>query len=68
MNKIQEAMDNLEKVLRVHSADTVVSFGLFFNCEGREVIIKTRTHEELAAQGISMRNLAGNFIKQEVKS
>lgn len=63
MNKIQQAIDNLESVLREHSACTVVSFSVSFNCEGREVKINSRTHKELKAQGISMRNLAGEFIK-----
>ena len=63
MNKIQQAIDNLEEVLREHSADTVTTFSVFFNCEGREVKIGTRTPNQLAAECISMRNLAGNFIK-----
>ncbi len=65
MNKIQQAIDNLEKAVREHSADTVVTFSLFVNCEGREVVIKNRTPSQLKAQGISMRNLAGNFIREK---
>jgi len=62
MNKIQQAIDNLEKVIREHSADTVTTFSVFINCEGREVKIGTRTANELAAECISMRNIKGNFI------
>lgn len=63
MELIQQAIDNLEKVIREQSADTVTTFSVFINCEGREVKIATRTHEQLKSQGISMRNIAGNFIK-----
>ena len=63
MNKIQMAIDNLESVLREHSACTVVSFSVFVNCEGREVAIDSRKPELLKSQGISMKNLAGEFIK-----
>jgi len=63
MNKIQQAIDNLENVLREHSADTVTTFNVFINCEGREVKVGSRTPDQLKAQGISMRNLKGEFIK-----
>ena len=63
MNKMQQAIDNLEKVIREHSADTVTTFSVFINCEGREIKIGSRTPEQLKSQGISMRNIAGNFIK-----
>jgi len=62
MNKIQIAIDNLESVIREHSANTVTTFNVFINCEGREVKINNRTHEQLKAQGISMRNIKGDFI------
>ena len=64
MNKIQTAIDNLESVVRENSANTVVGFRVFINCEGREVEVDTRRPEQLKSQGISMRNLAGNFIKE----
>ena len=63
MNKIQEAIDNLEDVLRAHCDKNVVSFSLFINCEGREITINERRLEQLEASHISMRNLAGDFIK-----
>ena len=64
MNKIQIAIDNLESVVREHSANTVTGFSVSINCEGREVRINVRRPEQLRAQGISMRNLAGDFIKE----
>ena len=64
MSKIQQALDNLEKVVRENSASTVVHFSVSINCEGREVRINARRPEQLRAQGISMRNLAGDFIKE----
>lgn len=63
MNKIQDAIDNLEAVLRKHSNNNVVSFSVFFNCEGREVTINERGASELESSGISMRNLSGEFIE-----
>jgi hypothetical protein len=62
MNKIQEAIDNLESVLREHCATNVVTFNVFINCEGRRVTISERGADELKSAGISMRNLAGKFI------
>ena len=63
MDKIQEALDNLEAVLRVHCNENVVSVNVFVNCQNRETTINERSVESLKAEGVSMRNLAGEFIK-----
>tara|TARA_R110002020_G_scaffold467655_2_gene691407 strand:- start:2852 stop:3043 length:192 start_codon:yes stop_codon:yes gene_type:complete len=63
MNKIQDAIDHLEKTLRTYVSKETDSFTVFVNCEGREVTINERKPEQLKAEGISMRNLAGEFIK-----
>ena len=65
MSKIQQALDNLEKVVRENSASTVVHFSVSINCESREIKVTTRKPEQLKSQGISMRNLAGDFIRED---
>lgn len=56
------ALDNLEDVLRTHCNENVVSVNVFINCQNMETTIIERTAESLKKEGISMRNLAGNFI------
>ena len=63
MSDIQKAIDNLEKVLREEATDTAVSFNVFFNSEEVVSHWSNRSPEQLQMQGISMKNLAGNFIK-----
>lgn len=65
MDKIQQAIDNLESAVREFSGNTVTTFNLFINCESVDVNISTRTHKQLSMQGVSMRNVKGDFIKED---
>jgi hypothetical protein len=57
--KIQELNDALQK----HAPANAVSFELFINASEVKATISARTLQQLKTDGISMRNLAGEFIK-----
>jgi hypothetical protein len=61
---ISEAVKALVDALREHSPKDRVTFNLFVNCEEARITTSERSAEQLKAAGISMRNLAGNFIKE----
>jgi hypothetical protein len=62
--KIQTAIDALVDSLREESPEQMTTFRLFVNCEERVIETAERTPAELKAAGISMRNLRGNFIRE----
>lgn len=62
--KITNAIDALVDALREESSEQMTTFRLFVNCEERVIETAERTHAELKAAGISMRNLRGNFIRE----
>jgi hypothetical protein len=62
--KIQTAIDALVDALREESPQHMTTFRLFVNCEERVIKTSERPHAELKAAGISMRNLRGNFIRE----
>lgn len=61
--EIQSAIDNLVSALRTNSPPTATAFDLFANHSEVEVRFHSRTPEGLKIDGISMRNLKGEFIK-----
>jgi uncharacterized protein (DUF488 family) len=63
--KINSAVESLVEALREESSEHMVTFRLFVNCQGTRVETYERTPEQLKAQGISMRNLRGEFIKKK---
>ena len=63
--KINNAIELLVKALKEESPEYMVTFKLFVNCEERRIETSERTPEQLKAQGISMRNLRGEFIKKK---
>lgn len=60
--EIQAAIDNLAQVVRKNASDTTVAFNLFINYREAEAEFRTKTPEGLKTDGISMRNLKGEFI------
>ncbi len=58
-----EAANNLIEIVREESSYEDVSFDLFVNCYGYNIRINSRTPEDLKRQGISVKNLKGEFIK-----
>ena len=63
--KINNAIESLVEALREESPEYMVTFKLFVNCEERRIETSERTPEQLKAQGISMMNLRGEFIKKK---
>ena len=49
--------------VKKYAPPDVVAVEIFINAEGHDITIKTRTADDLKKAGISMRNLAGEFIK-----
>lgn len=62
-NNIRQAITHLVKTLREESPLETVSFNLFVNCQEHKIEATERTPKELDNDGISMRNLRGDFIK-----
>ncbi len=61
--KIVEKIEELEDVIRGFGDDECIIINLFFNCEGSEVTTRQKTADQLKSEGISMRNVRGEFIK-----
>lgn len=62
--KINAAIAALVDALREESPEQMTTFRLFVNCEERVIETSERTPAELKAAGISMRNLRGEFIRE----
>jgi len=62
--RITNAIEALVGALREESPEQMTTFRLFVNCE--ELVIETseRTPAQLKTAGISMRNLRGDFIRE----
>jgi len=60
---MEELIDDFIKTLKEKSSSTVISVQIFVSGSGSEIVIKKRTPEELRRNGISMRNLKGEWIK-----
>lgn len=63
IKKIDEAIENLRNVLIEELSEHTVSAEVFINASECKFSYNVRTPDMLAAQGVSMRNLAGDFIK-----
>ena len=61
--EIVEKIKELEDVIRGFGDDECITVNLFFNCEGLEVTTRQRTADQLKSEGISMKNVRGEFIK-----
>lgn len=62
--KITNAIEALVDALREESPERMTTFRLFVNCEERVIETSERTPAELKSAGISMRNLRGDFIRE----
>lgn len=60
---IQAIVNVLVSTIRQESPNTAVSFRLFLNSQEVITEISERYPDQLKEQGISMRNLRGEFIK-----
>ena len=63
--RIDKALDNLYKVLIDECSDKAVSCNIFINCYERNIEFRTRNADSLRSEGVSMKNIKGNFIKKE---
>jgi len=59
---MEELIDDFIKKLREKSSSTVTSVQIFVDGSNSEIVIKKRTPEELRRDGVSMRNLKGEWI------
>jgi len=65
MESILDAMEHLQSVLQKEAPKSAVSCEIFFNSEGFNYTFKHRSAQQLINDGISMQNLAGEFIALE---
>lgn len=61
-SEINDTIELLKYVVRRNSGSTTVSVNVFISSEGVEVVFRTVSPESLKADGISMRNINGEFI------
>lgn len=59
---MEELIDDFIKKLREKSSSTVTAVQIFVCSSNSEIVIKKRTPEELRRDGISMKNLKGEWI------
>lgn len=62
-NEIQDAIKALRGLLEKNAPSDTSSVRLFFNCQGHVLEYETRSPESLNEDGISMRNIRGEWIK-----
>lgn len=62
--EIQKKIGELSDALARHAPYQAVSFKLFVNSQEVTVEMAMRTPAQLESEGVSMRNLAGQFIQE----
>jgi hypothetical protein len=61
--EIRKKIDELHDAIREHASTDAITFRLFISSEEINVDMAYRTPDQLKDAGISMRNLAGRFIR-----
>ena len=61
--EIRMKIDELRELLIKEMPYTTTSVNVFFNYQECQITINDRTGEQLKKEGVSMRNLKGDFIK-----
>lgn len=61
--KINEKLEELREVIKQELDDQVVSVKIFINAQGVDMNTYHKSPEDLKMEGISMRNIKGDFIK-----
>ena len=61
--KVQEAVEQLHKVLNEEMGSNVVGFKLFISGSECDFEVMTRSPAQLKSSGISMKDIRGNWIK-----
>jgi len=62
-SRIQSAVEELRLAIAECAGEGIVSANVFINAYESEITLASRTPEQLQSAGISMKNLAGNFIR-----
>jgi DNA-binding IscR family transcriptional regulator len=60
--KLQDAINALKEIAKEELSTNTTSVKIFINCQGVSFKVQERTAEELKRDGISMRNIQGDFI------
>lgn len=61
--RINKKLEELKEVIKQELDDDVTAVKIFINAQGVDMNIYHRTPEELRREGISMRNIKGDFIE-----
>lgn len=61
--QLAQALKQLRDVLQTESHEHCVAVRVFFNSQGCEIEYQTRTPDSLYREGVSMRNLRGEWVK-----
>ena len=62
MNDIESKIRELVQYIRANSDEEAISFELLMNCKEHRYSFALRTPESLNSDGISMKNLRGQWI------
>ena len=60
---IHKAIENLHDVLNSELSNTCVHVEVSINCHGYEMQTRTKTKDQLKLEGISMKNIKGEWVK-----
>ena len=63
MNRLEKAILELQKAVKESSYYTTTIFSVHITGRGYKIDIENRTPEGLRKDGVSMRNIKGDFIK-----
>jgi hypothetical protein len=61
--EILEKCQELKKLCETELSDKVVMLKVYINAAGVDINVEHRLPEDLKREGISMRNIKGDFIK-----
>ena len=64
MGKIEQKVKELFEVLQQELSTNTTSVNVFFNSYGYKLEINERTARQLQIDGISMKNIQGEFIRK----
>jgi hypothetical protein len=61
--EIEEKLQELHEVLKLYMPKETTSVNIFINCEELRFETFQRLPEQLKSQGVSMKNIAGDWIR-----
>lgn len=62
-NELTSAINQVFEILKRECPRDCVSVTLFFNSQGYTIEVNNRSYESLKRDGVSMRDIRGDFIK-----